>query len=214
MPRLDVDGVIFDLDGVLVDSMPQHARSYQVVLQQSHGIDVAPEEVFRREGNTSTEVARAILADRGIEVADDEAERIGRAKQEAFRKMGIPDLLDGAAEVVRALKDEGLKVGVVTGTDRRNLELLLGPLAKEVDVTVTSDDVTNGKPDPEPYAKGAEALGLDPGRVLVVENAPNGVTSAREAGMHVLGVTSTLSEEELGDVDGVVDDLTEVIEWI
>lgn len=214
MPRFDVDAVIFDMDGVLVDSMPQHARSYRVVLEQSHGIDVAPEEVYRREGNTATEVARALLADRGIEVGDDEAARLGRAKQEAFRKMGIPDLADGAAETIRGVREAGKRVGVVTGTDRKNLELVLVEVMDAIDATVTSDDVTAGKPDPEPYVRGAEALDVDPGRVLVVENAPNGVTSAKQAGAHVVGYTSTLSADELGDVDHVVDELTEVLDCI
>lgn len=213
MPSFDVDGVLFDMDGVLVDSMPQHARSYDDVLGQAHGIDVAPEEVYRREGQTGAEVVEAILADHGIEVTDEEAAKLGEAKQEAFRQMGMPELTEGAEAAIAGVKERGLKVGVVTGTDRKNVRFLLGKLARELDAIVSSDDVETGKPDPEPYLKGAEALGLDPERVLVVENAPNGVDSARAAGCPVVGYTSTLSADELG-VDDATDDLTEVLSWI
>lgn len=213
MPRFDVDGVLFDMDGVLVDSMPQHAASYDEVLGAAHGIDVDPEEVYRREGQTGAEVAKAILADHGIDVTDEAAAKLGEAKQEAFRQMGMPEVAEGAEETIRALGDRGLKVGVVTGTDRKNVRFLLGKLARDLDGIVSSDDVETGKPDPEPYVRGAEALGLDPERVLVVENAPNGVASARAAGCPVAGFTSTLSADELG-VDVATDDLTEVLSWI
>lgn len=213
MPRFDVDGVLFDMDGVLVDSMEQHARSYDEVLGAAYGIDVDPEEVYRREGRTGAEVADAILADHGIEVTDAEAAKLGEAKQEAFRQMGMPEVADGAEDAIVGCKERAKKVGIVTGTDRKNVRFLLGELSRIVDAIVSSDDVENGKPDPEPYLLGAEELGLDPKRVLVVENAPNGVASARAAGCQVVGFTSTLTAEELG-VDVATDDLREVVSWI
>lgn len=210
-PFADVEGVLFDLDGVLVHSMPQHWRSYEQVLGERYDVDVAPEQVYGREGGTADDVVRAILADHRIEVSDEEAADLGREKQDRFREMGRPPLMDGAEATLRAVKDRGLKVGVVTGTDRKNVEFLLGDLAGLLDGIVSSDDVDRGKPHPEPYRRGCEALGLDPSAVLVVENAPNGVRSAVAAGCRVVGVTTTLSKRDLADADAVVEDLEGVL---
>lgn len=210
----DVRGVLFDMDGVLVHSMPQHWRSYEQVLGEAHDVPVAPDQVYSREGGTADDVVKAILADHGIEVGDEEAAKLGRDKQDRFREMGRPPLMDGAAEAVRAVKDRGLQVGVVTGTDRKNVGFLLGDLADGLDGVVSSDDVDHGKPHPEPYRKGCKALGLSPGEVLVVENAPNGIRSARAAGCRVVAVTTTLSTRDLADADAVVGSLKEVLDLL
>jgi sugar-phosphatase len=117
--------------------------------------------------------------------------------------------MPGAAELVRSIP-EG-RWGVVTSGSRLLATNRLRHCGLPVpDVLVTSDDVTHGKPHPEPYLKGAERLGFDPAECLVIEDAPAGIQSARAGGMKVVGITSTYAPDALGHADAVVRKLAEI----
>ena len=106
------------------------------------------------------------------------------------------------------LKKKLIKTAIITGANRARLdELLAGHLKGFFEIAVTSDDVTNTKPFPEPYLKGAALLKLSPADCLVIENAPLGIRSAKEAGMTVIAVRTTLPDKYLRQADYIVDDL-------
>jgi HAD superfamily hydrolase (TIGR01509 family) len=187
---------IFDLDGVLADSMRQHHVAYVHALK-GFAIEVARGEVYAREGMNARQVAREMLAKHGIVVDEAEARKLGEAKQAAFRAMGRPPLARGAEQVVGALKSGGVRVAVATGTSRENAAFILGPLAHQFECIVADGDYQRAKPDPEPYLTAAVKLAVQPERCVVVENAPLGIRAAVAAGMACIALPTTMPVEAL-----------------
>ena len=117
--------------------------------------------------------------------------------------------MPGALELVQSIPER--RWGVVTSGSRLLAQNRLRHCGLPVpEVLVTSDDVTNGKPHPEPYLKGAEGLGYGAAECLVIEDAPAGIQSARAGGMKVLGITSTYRADVLGHADAVIGKLAQV----
>ena len=139
---------------------------------------------------------------------DAEAEASAIENHEAGDQQGVT-VMPGAADLVRSIP-EG-RWGVVTSGSRllatNRLRFCGLPVPK---VLVTADDVTHGKPHPEPYLKGAEELGFDPAECLVIEDAPAGIQSARAGGMKVIGITSTYAADALEQADAVVGRLEQI----
>ena len=133
---------------------------------------------------------------------DAEAEAAAIESHEAGDQSGVV-VMPGAVELVRSIPDG--RWGVVTSGSRLLAANRLRYCGLPVpEVMVTSDDVTHGKPHPEPYLKGAELLGFAPAECLVIEDAPAGIQSARAGGMKVVGITSTYAAEKLGGADAVI----------
>jgi beta-phosphoglucomutase len=187
---------IFDMDGVLADSMRQHHRAYVQVLEPL-GVSVPRRDVFLREGMNSPSVIREILAQHRIPVSEDEARRLGERKQAAFRAMGRPPLHRGAERALQALRGAGLKLGVVTGSSRENAAFVLRGIVGRFGVVLAEGDYARSKPDPDPYLTAAARLGAEPTRCAVVENAPLGVRAAVAAGMACVALPTTVDVEEL-----------------
>jgi beta-phosphoglucomutase len=202
----DARGVVFDLDGVLVDSEPLHLRAYQEVLVR-YGRSLSRQEYYARFiVYSDREVLEQLLPDRGaLEVAL-------AAKQQRYLELvgaGPPAFADGLRLLARA---DGWRVALATGSGRTEAELILRGLGirDRFRTIVTADDCARGKPDPEPYLRAAEGLGLPAGRCVAVEDAPGGVQAAKAAGMRCVGVTHSCPRERLGAADLVVDDLAGV----
>jgi beta-phosphoglucomutase len=202
----DARGVVFDLDGVLVDSEPLHLRAYQEVLVR-YGRSLSRQEYYARFiVYSDREVLEQLLPDRGaLEVAL-------AAKQRRYLELvgaGPPAFADGLRLLARA---DGWRVALATGSGRTEAELILRGLGirDRFRTIVTADDCARGKPDPEPYLRAAEGLGLPAGRCVAVEDAPGGVQAAKAAGMRCVGVTHSCPRERLGAADLVVDDLAGV----
>jgi len=195
MPIFSCSAILFDLDGVLVDSTGAVDREWR--------------EWARRKGVDGDAIMAIAHGVRTLDVIrrvaphlDAEAEVLELESHEANDQEGV-FVMPGAAELVRSIP-EG-RWGVVTsGTQvlaRARLPFCGLPVPK---VLVTADDVTHGKPHPEPYLKGAELLGFNPSECLVIEDAPAGIQSARAGGLKVIGITSTYAAEALGLADAVI----------
>lgn len=187
---------VFDLDGVLADSMRQHHLAYVHALEPL-GVKVPRIEVFAREGMNARNVVRELLEPYGIPLSDEEARRLGERKQQAFRAMGRPPLHRGAEACVGALRAAGLRLAVVTGTSRDNARFILGPMAQPFEFLVADGDYARQKPDPEPFLTAAAKLGVPPSACAAVENAPLGVRSAVAAGMTCIALPTTMPVEVL-----------------
>lgn len=195
MPTFLCSAILFDLDGVLVDSTRSVERHWRAWAQQK-GVD--PEKIMAiAHGVRAIEVIRQVAPhlDAAAEVREIEA-------REVTDRDGVV-AMPGAAALVASIPDG--RWGVVTSGTRHlasgRLRLMGLPVPK---VLVTADDVANGKPHPEPYLKGAELLGVSPADCLVIEDAPAGIQSAHAGGMKVVGITSTYPEDALGHADAVI----------
>lgn len=186
--------VVLDFDGVVVRSMEQQADSYRRTLAPL-GIEVTDEQVFEREGARS----ESIVADFLDEAADGQrVKELADEKQRTYLGLGRPPCYDGAKDMVRGMREAAGALGLVTGTRRENLELLIPDLLPLFDAVLAQDDYEADKPDPEPYAEAARRLGVAPADCVALENAPRGVQSAVRAGYgRVIGITTTMPRHRL-----------------
>lgn len=201
--------VIFDVDGVLVQSMERHHEAYQKAFAEL-GVHIEQHEVFANEGRRSREVIESLARARGLGLTAEKLDEMNRTKQRTFFGFGPLPLYPGVPELVDQLHGARLRVAAVTGTNRQNVDNHLKAMTRRFDVIVTADDVTHTKPHPEPYLSALQKLGLRPEEAVVVENATLGVKAAKAAGIRVIGVTSTLSALELHEADVVVPKIADV----
>lgn len=193
---MSLRAVIFDVDGVLVKSMENHAAAYQQAFADI-GVRIDPAEVFANEGRRSREVIVSLAQERGLDLSEAKMDEMNRRKQAVFHGFGPAPIYPGVQDLLERIKAHGLQLAAVTGTTRANVDHHLGEVAQLFDVVVTADDVTRTKPDPEPYLAALSKLKLKPEECRVVENAPLGVKAARAAGLRVIGVTTTNPPEVL-----------------
>jgi sugar-phosphatase len=199
MTRISCAGLLFDMDGVLVDSTPAVARVWTRWAAR-HGFDAA-EVVHRAHGRPSITTVREYLPN-----ADHLAENQEIERDEVTDLDGVVPL-PGALELLMALARG--RWTIVTSCSRRLAEVRLKTSGlPRPEVFVTSSDITNGKPAPDPYLKGAELLGFAARDCVVVEDAPSGVRSGKAAGARVIGLCTTMPSREIRDAgaDWVVRD--------
>lgn len=199
--------VLFDLDGVLLDSMPYHVLAWQEVFGR-YGAQIEPDEIYSREGSRTAEMARMVAENHGLDLSETERTQLIQEKSMLYNELSRAEIMAGVVELIEELKRRRIWIAIVTSTFRENLlRVMPADLVRQFDVIITGGDVQNGKPHPEPYLKAAEKLGLSPEDCVVVENAELGIASGKAAGMFCIGVTSTQTEEQLKQADLIVSDL-------
>lgn len=200
-------GAIFDMDGVLVDSHESHFEAWHE-LGRRHGVPFDRALFDQTFGSHNAQILPLWL---GREVTPEELERLAGEKEEMFREHVKENVnpLPGAQALVLALKQADFRLAVGSSGPRRNVELLLDGLGIRplFEVLITGDDVTQGKPHPEVFARAARGLGLEAARCVVLEDAPQGVEAGLSAGARVLAITSTRRREDLLRATRVVDSL-------
>jgi len=199
-------GVIFDMDGVLINSEPLHFLATQEVLA-TYGVPMSEADYFGRYIVYSDwEIMELLLSDASARPA------AAQAKSRRYLELvasGIPPFPDGL-ELLR--RTDGWRVALATGSMRYEAELALGSLGIRecFQAIVTREDCVHGKPNPEPFLRAADGLGVSPTRCVVIEDSPGGVQAAKAAGMACVAVTHSCAREHLLGADLVVDDLGNV----
>ncbi len=203
---IDTRGVIFDLDGVLINSEPLHCRAFQDILA-AYGARVTEEDYYAKYlVYSDREVLERLLPD--LEFLNEAVAAKERRYWELLED-GVPFFQDGLALLA---KTAGWRVGLATGSIRREAEMALRCLGirERFDAVIAREDCRKGKPDPEPFLRAAGALAVPSGRCVVVEDAPGGVRAAKTAGMACVAVTHSCPRGRLVEADLVVDDLATV----
>ena len=185
--------VLFDMDGVLYDSMPHHAIAWQESMKR-FGIDMAEADAYATEGARGIDTIRQIATRQGKEVSLEEAQRMYDEKSRIFHEMPDAPIFDGVFDMMEKIKRTGMTVNVVTGSGQRLLiRRLLNDFGRYLDENhiTTAYDVKRGKPYPDPYLMGLQKAGnLKPFEGIVVENAPLGVRSGLSAGIFTVAINS------------------------
>ena len=210
--------IILDMDGVVLDSMPDHLKSWQEALAPL-GIELKKEDLYPLEGVPSERAAQLFTSQfLGAPCSDEEAIRLAEAKRKSFDRLYCARLVPGMGPLLRDLQGRGFQLGLVTGSARQVADAHLVPVGVLglFQVLVGGDEVTNGKPDPEPYRRAASLLGLAPEECLVVENAPLGIEAAVAAGMACVGLQTSLPAERLAaaGADPVLPDARALRSWL
>jgi beta-phosphoglucomutase len=188
-------GVIFDMDGVLVDTYRAHFESWRIVAE-AEGIPFPEHHFARTFGRTSREIIAMTWPE---SPAEDRVREIDDRKEALFREIIENDfpMMEGARDVVQALRAAGFRTAVGSSAPPENVELALGQLGRHLfDAVVNGRDVQRGKPDPQVFLLAAAKLGIEPARCLVVEDAEPGIEAARRGGMAAVAMLSTGRSEE------------------
>lgn len=200
-------GVIWDMDGVIIDSADLHFASWQEVLN-SYGYTMDRTRFDETFGRRNDDIVTAVA---GEPVPQDRLSEIGRAKEEAFRRLikGHLRAFPGVVELIKSLRESGFVLAIASSAPPENVSLILRELGLTdyFSAVIDGEQVSRGKPDPEVFLKAADALGLKPIDCVVIEDAVAGVTAARSAGMAVLAVSNTHSAASLAGADRVTETL-------
>ncbi len=200
--------MLWDLDGVLVDSTQYHFEAFRRLMAEV-GRDLRESEFRRLFGLRNEAILRALLG----ELSPEDVAALAARKEEIFRQLisGRVRALPGAAELVERLATAQVRQAIVSSTPLANIRLILHSLGLEgrFATIVGEEDVRKGKPDPEGLLTAAARLDVRPEACLVLEDAPEGLAAARSAGMRTIGVATTRAPQELSEADLVVRTLKE-----
>ncbi len=203
---------LFDMDGVIVDSLHYHYLAWAHMFKELHH-EVSEHTVLLHEGRASREILPLLLEEAGVSLPDHEHERFIERKREYYRSIVEVAYFPNAFEVIATLRERRYRIALVTASALRNMQASIPEERRSFfDFIVTGDEVKNAKPDPEPYLTAMRHLGLTPKECVVVENAPLGIASAKNAGMTCVAVETTLSREYLTGADYIIHKLDELPE--
>ncbi|MBB63938.1 MAG: hypothetical protein CMO81_02620 [Waddliaceae bacterium] len=214
MPNQEAEiAVLFDWDGVIVHSAPQHEASWEL-LADEEGRKLPPGHFLQGFGMKNTRIIPEIL-----KWTDDKDEimRLSNRKEELYRGFirneGI-DLLPGVLPFLDFLHRHKVPCCVASSTDRKNILCIMEQtgITSYFEGIVSAEDVSKGKPDPEVFMKAAELLSCAPNTCVVIEDAPVGIQAGKAAGMKVLAVQTSHEKEKLKQADAVLQRLDEMID--
>ena len=177
-------GIIFDMDGVLIDAMPFHAEAMRIAIKEETNYDIDKHMVYLLEGMPGPELIKEIFRRVNIKNIDDKlAEKIAKRKKQIFNEIQNSKAIDGVKDLIENLNCKNCLKAVVSGASKQEVEKILNQNIgiKNFDVIIAGDDLEEGKPDPEPFLTALKALKLKPSEAIVVENAPLGVEAAIKA---------------------------------
>jgi beta-phosphoglucomutase len=192
--------------------MEQHLEAWQHAFRRFNAI-VKESDFYQLEGRGVKSVVEILTEKYGIDV--NFRPQLIEEKVAYYNKNFKPEFYEGLYSLLDLLKKQRLQMAVVTGGYRDRVSHIIKEYFKDYfSAVVTSDDVKNTKPFPEPYLKGASLLGVKPQQCLVVENAPMGIQSAKKAGMDVIAITTTLTKDYLQEADFIADSFMEIEEHL
>ena len=202
-------GVIFDMDGVIVDNQDYHYEAWMKFCQK---YDVIPEgDVSRYFGMTNNDILTNIFPDN---LSDKQLYEYAGEKEKLYQNLyqGNIEIADGLERLLISLTEKGVKLGIATSAPSTNVDFVLGNTRLHIyfDVVVDSSMIKRGKPDPEIYLTAAEEMGLAPEECIVVEDSVAGVKAGKAAGMMVVAITTTSAREKLSEADQIIDHFNEL----
>lgn len=193
------------MDGVLVDSMPYHADAWITVFD-GVGIKINREDIYEIEGSNHTGIINLIFKRAGRIPAPSDFIKLTEEKKKIFLKINKVTVFNGMYECIDLLKNN-CNLGVVSGSDKAIVKELIERFFPDTfSVIVTGNDVTEGKPSPEPYLKAVEMLKVEKEECIVIENAPMGVESAKRAGLYCIAIPTYVDPGMLKNADMIISD--------
>ncbi len=204
-----VKAVIFDMDGVIVDTEKYHEKAYQNTANKL-GVKITQKEVMQFKGVTATEIFKYLFNKHRI---TESVVKYALIKDEVYRSY-LTNLkpLSGVIDLINKLKKDKIKLAIASSGSKLNVEFILRKLKikNKFNVIVNGEDVKKGKPDPELFLTAAKKLGIRPKECIVIEDAVSGVNAAKKAGMFCIAVTGTFVKSKLKDADLVINRLSEL----
>jgi beta-phosphoglucomutase len=176
-----VEGIIFDLDGVLVNSMPTHFQAWKAAFMKIAGLDISERDIYILEGMRGMELVKKIFDQKKFP-DHSLARKVHDEKSRIFKSIRSSEPFEGVREMISDIK---CAKAVVSGSTRNDVETILAESFGKgrFDVVITADDIKKGKPDPSAFLEALKQMEVRPADAVVVENAPLGATAANNAGI-------------------------------
>ncbi len=208
-----IKAIIFDMDGVLIDSMPFHVSIISELFAEV-GVSVDAQIIYEMEGAKTIDIVYKFLENDGVDPSSLDLDGILSEYRKEFEKRSSFVPFENLKSILPSLKNKFL-LGVVSGADRSIVHSTVNSLFPSVfDVILTGDDVERAKPNPDPFLKAAGMLGVDNESCIVVENAVLGVEAAKRAGMYCVAVPTYVDSSLLSDADIVFSNHSELVEYL
>jgi len=210
--RSPVRAVIFDCDGVLVESEVLGLRALQMALRDA-GLELPMESLTRFSGRSHHETLAELEQESGVSLLGSNLdERLQLHYMGLVRSSGLRPC-PGIPEFIAALKQKNIPFTLASSGPRQKVLLSLRSVGLEPEFPdfISGDDVSRAKPAPDPFLAAAAILHINPSGCLAIEDSPNGIRSARAAGMQVVAVTNTYEREMLAEADLIVDDIQKLV---
>ncbi len=210
-----IQAVLFDMDGVLVDSEFLHIKAEKLTLAP-YGIELSKEEINNFMGMGVKMMLRSLIEKYSLPITEETLFRIHEKNlSDSFQEE--LEIMPGAIEIINHLKHRKIKLALASSSSLYliNLVLKIIHLESVFDVVISGEEVINGKPFPDIFRKAAELLNVQPDRCVVIEDSKNGVSAAKSAGMICIGFRSPNSKnQDISQADYIVDDLTKIKELL
>jgi HAD superfamily hydrolase (TIGR01509 family) len=208
--KLRLKAVIFDMDGVITDTMPYHFTAWVNALS-SIGIRLDCYDVYRREGQDGVTTLKEILKRHRLRLGIREINRVLNIKEKMFKRIVRVKFIAGSREFLKELKSRKIMLALVTGTSRHEtMKMLPYSLYKLFDVIITANDVLKSKPHPEPFFKAIKLLGVSKKDAVVIENAPFGIKAAKKAGIFCIALETSLPRRFLKEASLIFKSIKEL----
>ena len=202
-------GVIFDMDGVLVDSAEPHLESWQLLAKENDR-SVTREQFAATFGRQNNDIIPLLFGDVDAQRCAALADR----KEEIYRDLvrRAPPIVKGAVDLIQALHERGVRLAVGSSGPSQNIELELDAMGVQelIPVVISGDDVQRGKPDPQVFSLACQGLGVEAVRCVVVEDAPAGIEAAMAAGTRTIAILMHHPAESFENADCIVDRLSDL----
>jgi beta-phosphoglucomutase len=211
----EIKAIIFDMDGVLTNSMPAHAKAWQKTFQEA-GISIHPQDIYLIEGSNHQGIVETILKQHQKNWSEELAHKLSQRKIQIFNTLYKHNTFNNVKHILTMLKSKGFKLAVASGSNKTTVQEIINTCFNPdtFDVIITGDDVTKGKPSPEIYLKTINKLQTNPEECIVVENAPRGIAAAKNAGTFCIAITTTLPPQHLKHADVIVKNHHELEEYL
>jgi len=204
---MNCDAVIFDFDGVIGKTMEDNYRAWDTAFRKI-GIVIDQELYLATEGMSTKGVAEMFLAQHGANSSY--RDEVVRTKERYYLKNNRFEFYPGVIELLEIFSQR-FQLGLVSGAGFDRLKMTMPPtVLKLFSAIVTGDHVEHSKPHPEPYQKAVEIIGCEQRRCVAIENAPYGITSAKNAGLYCIAICSTLKRKYLSEADLIVNNVVDI----
>lgn len=211
---MTVAAILFDMDGVVVDSMRFHADAWKRVFGE-YGIVLDDVDVFRREGMSGRESIEEIFLEKQLPVPSDADFHDLLSRKHALFEQCTITVFPLIESILEWTAERGIATALVTGSLKRSvIHVMPRDILSRFHAVITADDVTRGKPDPEPFRVAIKRLGVAPEQSRIIENSPMGIRSAKSAGIVCYAIETTLPRPYLMEADRIFSDHGELLEFL
>jgi HAD superfamily hydrolase (TIGR01509 family) len=207
-------GIIFDMDGVLIDAMPFHAEAMKIAVKEETNYEIDKKIVYQLEGMPSDNLVKEIFKKYNINKGLDQdlIEKISKRKKDLFKEIEDTHLIEGVRDLIKVLNECKCLKAIVTGAAKKEIELTIDKMIglNNFDVVVSGEDVDAGKPNSAPFVVALQKMNIKPTECIVVENAPLGVEAANKAGIRCILTLNNTPLDISADFNNILSKETQI----